>query len=404
MLEGLRSVINDHMVQLLEARVGKLHLVGVEIEATLGAGRDDITDGQNCLWNEEMLEMDISNGANVFKQGILTRMYGRNNAVSRVGTGYQTWRHLIDEATTFIEQLKRQRWDDDLEDIEDNVTIESRNTLLTREDPQLLQDHLNTSLEKAFSDLHEKISVLLATYKDSENIGQISIYMLRILRSIRSEIPKHKSLQVFGLELVPSLHKKLISTVTAPSTEVFSKYIIKKRVAGRALWEGTPELPVQPSPGTFKFLHGLTMAMGDAGADLWSPSAVGVLKRHLRSELGRRWMNALNEQEAQKPSQISVDPRKEEADAGDATNEPQNTNVRAVDHATQNEVLIQSLFDILVLQSSLELSSAITDDELQELAESVESKLDLEPSSKKRLQQGAKEYWRRTGLLFGLLA
>jgi hypothetical protein len=68
----------------------------------------------------------------------------------------------------------------------------------------------------------------------------------------------------------------------------------RKRVVGRALWEGTPELPVHPSPAAFKFLHSLISSMATAGSDLWSPVAVAVLKRHLRDDLAEQWSPVLD--------------------------------------------------------------------------------------------------------------
>ncbi len=142
-LEGLRKVTNDRMVQLLESRVSKLHLVATEIEATLGSWTKGITDKHENLWDDIMLETEISNGASLFKQGVLARTHGRNDAVSKAFRGYQTWRHLVDEIIVVLDQLKKQRWDDDLEEIEDDLSLESRNALLSTEDPQMLQDRLN---------------------------------------------------------------------------------------------------------------------------------------------------------------------------------------------------------------------------------------------------------------------
>ncbi|KAG0648296.1 hypothetical protein D0Z07_5396 [Hyphodiscus hymeniophilus] len=407
MLDGLRRVINDRMVDLLESRVSKLHLVGTEIEASLGAWRPGFTDVHQSLWDEEMLEMGISNGANLFKHSIVSRTYGRSDAVSRAVKGYQMWRHLIDEVNTVLDQLKKQRWDDDLEDIEDDLSLESRNTLLSTEDPNMLQDQLDLNLEKAYSALHQSISSHLAIYKDSEHIGQISMYILRILRDIRSELPKNPSLQKFGLSLVPSLHEVLASTTAAESIHYFSKRFTRKRVAGRGLWEGSPEMPVQPSPATFKFHHSLVQSMAQVGADLWSPAAVGVLKRHLRSEISRQWNEYLELSKEKAASQANEVKSNDTATDGGAespdTSEPsQNGTNEVADTEKQNDILIQSLFDIFVLQSSLEVTPA-TEDELQLLANTVELKVALEPPVKKRLHNAAREYWRRTGLLFGLL-
>ncbi|TVY58072.1 hypothetical protein LSUE1_G009451, partial [Lachnellula suecica] len=402
-LDGLRKVINDRLVELLEARVNKLHLVATEVEGTLGSWRDGVTDKQESLWDAAMLDMEISHGAGLFKQEVLARNHGRNDAVSRPFKGYQTWRQLVDEIIIVIEQLKKQRWDDDLEDIEDDLSLESRNTLLSTDDPNMLQDHLDTCLEKAYKDLHGQIASLVSNY-EGEQLGSISIYILRVIRDIRTELPKNKSLQSFGLALVPRLHEKIASTVSEDLLKSFSKSFGKKKVAGRSLWEGNPELPVQPSPATFKLLNGLTSAMAKAGSDLWSPSAVSILKSYLRTEIGNSWSTALKEQDEKAASKVNGAATNGEAESEEPEEERQTNGVEVVDPIQRKQVLTQFLFDVLLLQSSFELQNVETDDELQKLGGELEQQAELDSASRKRLQQAAKEYWKRTSLLFGLLA
>lgn len=427
LLDGLRKVINDRLVELLQSRVSKLHLVSTEIEATLGSWQPGITDKQESLWDPTMLEMEINNGATTFKKDIVARTYGRNLAVLRVYRGYQTWRHLIDEIIVVIEQLKKQKWDDDLEDIEDDLSLESRNTLLSTEDPQMLQDHLGSGLEKAYKELHEKIASLLSTYQDSEYSGPISVYLLRITRDIRLEMPKNTALRQFGLSLIPTLHEQLASTTSLASLEAFTKATKTGRVAGRALWEGEPELPVQPSPSTFKLLHSLATSMAKTGCDLWSPAAVIVLKRQVDSELADRWSAALKEQKESKEIKVNgttsngdatAEEHTEGADGvasehspdSNATNgvetveAPKATEV--VDPDVQRDLAIQFLFDVLLLQSAFETPepAASSENGLKKLETTLESQTDLDAASSERLQQSAKEYWKRISLLFGLLA
>ncbi|TEY54245.1 hypothetical protein BOTCAL_0240g00130 [Botryotinia calthae] len=406
LLNGLRDVINKRLVDLLETRVGKLHLVGTEIESTLATWQEGTTDIHASLWDEDMMATELSNGGNIFKQDILARTFGRNDAVSRVVNSFHTWRHFIEEIGTYIDELKKQRWDDDLEDMEDDESLESRQNLLSKEDPQMLQDHLDSSLENSFQELHTKITSLVDQHKDSKHIGKISIYILRILRDIRAELPSNPALQKFGLSLVSSLHQNLAGMVSENAILTLAKSLKKKKVAGRALWEGTPELPVQPSPATFKFLRGLSTAMADAGSDLWSPVAVKVLKAHLDTQVEDQWSKALKEEE---PSNgISDSPTdapetnadEKEGDAPASTPAP----VVEVDEEKLKDLLRQSLFDISVLQQALALQSDDKEDKLKNLADEVEGKLNLEARERKRVANGVVEYWKRCSLLFGLLA
>ncbi|PBP20271.1 hypothetical protein BUE80_DR008891 [Diplocarpon rosae] len=416
LLNSLRKVINDRMVALVASRVSKLHLVATEIEGTLSVWRPGITDRQDSLWDETLLEMEISNGAMLFKQGVLARTHGRSDAVSRVFRGYQAWRHLIDEVIVILEQLKKQRWDDDLEDIEDDLSVESRHNLLSTDDPKMLQEHLDTSLEEAYRLLHDKISALLGTYEESEQIAQMSMYLLRIIRDIRSELPNNTTLQGFGLPLVSPLHQRLVSEVSAAPLRAYSETFTRKRVAGRALWEGTPELPVQPSPGTFKLLHSLSLAMAKVGGDLWSPAAVRNLKQNLRAGIGQGWSEALvaglgagakvdRATDGEETTNVVETNHVEESTNGDEPKKPEEEARKETIEVTKtSDVSIQSLFDVLLLQSALELPDPGAEDGLVTLGSTMEEKLELDAAARKRLRVSAKDYWKRTSLLFGLLA
>ncbi|CAD6448444.1 97b5cd40-78b5-441f-8fbe-a7ad2864f7d1 [Sclerotinia trifoliorum] len=380
--DGLRGVVNKRLVELLETRVGKLHLVGTEIESTLATWDKGITDHHASLWDEDMMATELSNGGNIFKQDIIARTFGRNDTVSRVVNSFQTWRHLIEEIGTVIDELKKQRWDDDLEDIEDDESLDSRQNLLSKEDPQMLQGHLDSSLEKAFQELHTKITTFVEQYKDSEHSGKISMYILRILRDIRAELPSNPSLQKF--------------------------------VAGRALWEGTPELPVQPSPATFKFLRGLSTSMADAGADLWSPVAIKTLKVHLDSQVKEKWSKVLQEKTASNEitaSSIDTSDAQNSAETEESEKEVHSKVDGELDEEKQKDLLKQYLFDIFVLQQALasqskqsgDMEKGITGMKLKDLSEEIEVKIKLEMQERKRVGSAAKEYWKRTGLLFGFL-
>jgi hypothetical protein len=76
----------------------------------------------------------------------------------------------------------------------------------------------------------------------------------------------------------------------------------------------------------------------------------------------------------------------------------------------RQDILIQSLFDVYLLQQSLLLHAGADtptpsiDDGLSRLEEYLKAQVaDLTDASVPRLKRAAQEYWKRTGLLFGLL-
>jgi hypothetical protein len=131
--------------------------------------------------------------------------------------------------------------------------------------------------------------------------------------------------------------------------------------------------------------------MEKAGADLWSSTAVHVLKQQLDSELSRLWTTSL----------VGVSTQANGMTNGQV--EPDEHN-HSFDDQRKKHLLIQSLFDIFVLQAVLESSDPNPRSGLKFLEAQVESQIELEAASKTRLKQGGKEYWKRTSLLFGILA
>ncbi|KAI1323164.1 hypothetical protein F5Y16DRAFT_384600 [Xylariaceae sp. FL0255] len=414
MLDGLRKAINDHLLQLIGSKVAKLKLVGSEVAATLDAWQSGITDRQRSLWDDDILEMDLSSGASKITQEVISRVYGRNEAVSRAVTGFESWHQIIDNVGDLVDQLKRQRWDNDVDEIEDEEVIETRQTLLSKDDPQLLHEKLNTTLEKAFEDLDEQLTALWQKQIEGVDNGQISMYILRILRDIRSRLPKLDAVQSFGQDNVPSLHEKMAMHVSVSPIEEFAATALTlKEVAGRVLWEGEPALPSQPSPTTFKLLRNITVSMGDVGVDLWTPDAVETLKRVFGQQLADVWLEELETDAAEptpEPTAKTDEETKDESESTEDSDEPKTTEEEMAQKETppslserNKDVFIQWLFDINLLEHYLVLRNEDPNQPMKDLASETLRKTELDNASRDRLVKGAEEYFKRTNLLFGLL-
>ncbi|KAJ4391992.1 hypothetical protein N0V93_005612 [Gnomoniopsis smithogilvyi] len=454
MLDKLRQTINTHVMSVLDAKVHKLRLVGSEVASTLEVWRAGVTDTQENLWNLDGLDMDLHHSAGSFAQDVIGRLYGRNDAVARAVTGYKSWASVIDDVEEVVEQLKRQRWDNDVDEIEDEETIDQRQQALSRDDPAQLQSRLGEALAKAFKELEKQLSSLWEKEKDGENSGKIAMYLVRILRDIRAKLPKLPTVRSFGLEMVPSLQEKIASTVVIePVIDFADNSLTRKLVVGRSLWEGNPELPTSPSPGVFRLLRNLSLAMSDAGTDLWSPSAVSILKKLVGKELSSHWTKALEAHLAAEEPEVvankdpsveenksdNVEPKqadeekptaegaasgegedkaketrdtadeeegraKEQEDSANEVEEKELAEVKetAVAERPRNDLLIQWLFDISMLRCPI--SSPDASDELKELEEAIWKETKLEDASlRQRLNRSSHEYWKRSALLFGLL-
>jgi conserved oligomeric Golgi complex subunit 1 len=182
--------------------------------------------------------MDVSNGATEFKSMVINQSHGRNEAVLGVLHGYETWLKLILEVTTIIKELRGQRWDDAVDDVEDEISLESRATQLSGDDPDLLESELGKALTREFQELGNVISSAAA---ESEQ-GPKAIFLLRILREIRQQVPGLGNTDAFGLSIIPILHRRVAETTSFTPLKLFERFISKARWdrnnPARALWEG----------------------------------------------------------------------------------------------------------------------------------------------------------------------
>jgi len=415
MQDDLRDAINSRMLAVLENKVTKLRLVGSEVRATLEGWREGITDKQQGLWDESGYDEALATGAASFVQEVTSRLYGRNDAVSKAAHSYSSWYHVIDDVEGVVELLRKQRWDNDYDEIEDEETIEARQQALSKDDPRQLQEKLDATLDKSFQELQEQLGKLWKEKADSTTNGDIAMYLVRVLRDIRSQLPDRPSNKSFGLSMVPELHSKIVGSVSAQALDEFTAtFLSSRRVPGRGLWEGEPALPIQPSPGLFQFLQELSLSMTDAGVDLWTAVAVVTMKKHLCGKLCESWREELAT--LAKESSDQLEPKKDDAqdekteETGSeeelGQTEPQDKDQGTAPSGERiRDVSTQWLFDIAFLSCSVGTISGKPSEDLKKVEDEIyELSGVADESSRQRVTKAAHDYWHRTSLLFGLLA
>ncbi len=400
-LDGLRAAITSQLGHLIRHRVGRLDLIGSEISGVIGRWRPGVTDAHLSLWDPSMTSMDVSNGAAAFKQAILDRSHGRNEAVLGVLERYNTWLRSTEEVEVVIQGLKDAKWDVDLEaDEDDELGTDSRQSLLSEDDPRELQEEFDKALTKALRDLENQIRESVGSFTSEEQCQQ-AMFVLRVIREIRQRLPKHFGNDRFGLTIVPDTQQMVVDMVLKNPIHAFQRGMEKRsrsgRVLARALWEGMPELPVQPSPAIFKLLHGVVSALAEVGSDIWSPDATDVLKKQLRASLSTLLKSSLKLK--LKPLDDQVNGLAGEQEERDEANGVNRRNSAANGEGGVTDWNIQLLFDILFLRNATETNSGTGGDELSALAETIH----LKDESLDRLRKAAEGYWKRTSLLFALL-
>lgn len=448
MQDDLRDAINSRMLAVLDAKVTKLRLVGSEVRATLEAWQQGVTDQVPGLWDEDGYDAALSKGAAPFVLEVVSRLYGRSDAVSKAVHSYSSWVHVIDGVRDDVEQLRRQRWDNDYDEIEDEETIDARQQALSKDDPGKLQERLDTALDRAFRELEEQLGKLWQESSGGPANGPIAMYMIRILRDVRAQLPERPAVKDFGLALVPGLHSSVVTYVSGPALGEFAATLLPDReLTGRLLWEGEPPLPNQPSPGIFRFLQTLSLSMADAGVDLWGTAAVTALKKHMCERLRDVWLKVLSDlspgkaagvkdNDATGDNQAGVekvdDTRKkgEEQEANDTEDESEDQiaddtednsdeqRERKEDGSAETrepgtepgasqvrDIAVQWHFDISFLLCCIGNMSGSASEDLQSIESTMFelSGLDDGPC-RQRVAKASQDYWQRTSLLFGLLA
>ncbi|KAL2257969.1 hypothetical protein VTK26DRAFT_8902 [Humicola hyalothermophila] len=408
MLDKLREAINKHLLRVLEAKVAKLRLVGAEVSATLDAWREGTTDRHQSLWDVDSFDMDLSTGAAQFTQDVVARLHGRNDAVSKVVTSYGSWFHVVNDVGQVVDQLRRQRWDNDVDEIEDEETIEERQQLLAKDDPLALSEHLSRLLIEAFRRLEDQLSTLWNSRREGPDNGAIAMYFVRLLRDIRAKLPDLDAVKNFGLALVPSLHESVAAAVVvSPLDEFATVALARKTVVGRGLWDGEPALPGSPSPGAFRFLRNLTTAMGDAGGDLWSPAAVAALKRQLCSLLAEAWQEAFSALNRDVDGANDMATPKSDGDGNEAKESEaaeQGAAEKSAADSAKRDLLVQWLLDIYYLRLFIAPPQTSSQDAFTKLEEDISRETGLGDSpAKEKLAKTSQDYFKKTGLLFGLL-
>ena len=386
---------------LREAFLERLEYLGEQAAKVEGfvpdIGQADIDPGTSSLWDIGSREMDLTRGSAQFRGVILKRHHGRSNLTDESSIAMDLWLSRLRTFGEAIVSMRATRWDEDLDlDLDDLVDDEPLQVILSKQDPQRLERKLQqatkTSLQAVYTTLEQPSNgttnpaLLIRILREVDDRRRILAELIEDVHSIRSS-------EAF----VTSLHQQLATSIIAEPLKSYVTSLQKPSHVAITLWDGTPPLPVQPSPSTFRFLKSLHHHMSGIGKDLWSPKAVQTLKTQLADSLDDKTMLAQIDQS------LGV-----QLTNGHANADPSEGKVEseASDDDAQKVLryrLIQQLFDVRYLQRVLS-SERSGSSQLEAVANKLKVRLDLDSGACERLEKSAEEYWRRTYLLFGLLA
>ena len=414
-LEGIRSVFNDRLRGILSEQAKTLDVFGQGVASGVSHWGDRAHTASQSLWAEDLISLDYSNGSAAFKQAVTDRLLGRDDDVSAVLEKYHGWLSVIEESRESIDGLRQIRWADVLDEGEDEDLDIEVPAMLNDDDPRLLREALQVAIEQAFETLQNSLSTTFDTLEKPGQSGEAA-FMLKTIRLARRDLPVQFISSDYALSqsIVPELQKILATDIVARTGPWKSPATSKSKsgkVPGRTLWEGDPEIPVQPTPSTFKYLRRLVRSMDQYGAGLWDASTTQTLKSAMLDEISKAIKSSLEnlnspvDHEDSKKSASQDDEETESARNGEDSDPamPETESIESDSAADVKDRKIQLYFDSVYLNDAFAVQHSERS-QLTEVLGTLRSSLDLPAKATKNLENAAREYWKRTQLLFGLLA
>ncbi|RMY36996.1 hypothetical protein D0866_03546 [Hortaea werneckii] len=345
------------------------------------------------LWQLSSKDLNLSNGAQVFRTSILDRRHGRDEGLQTCVQRLNKWTNEMDTFWRLLQQMRPTRWQDELDvDFDDLENGDEIRQALTKTDAEQTQSAFQSAVSEVLKHQYEFI-------KDRSSSPMPPQTLLRLLREMDSRrvmIEHSYGAKVeidFYHSTIRSLHQALVEQIIEPPLKQLRISTKKQAKAAVSLWDGSPPLPVQPPPSVFRFMTALEEAMSGAGSDLWSYGAVDVLKGVLTERLGTIFGDPPGKDASVSKSEVNG----HNEDASEGVN-------HGAEDTKGRKLLLQSLFNVLYLRRVLGTRQTGEDDSLNAYAKRARQLAELDDATYERLQKNAGEYWKRTYLLFGLLA
>ncbi|KAH0265156.1 hypothetical protein KCU91_g11606, partial [Aureobasidium melanogenum] len=363
------------------------------------------------LWDPSNLDIEPGKGSIIFRNLVNNASHGKNASLQSLVQSFNIWSSDLATWSTTIKAMRDDRWHDDLDlDIEDDFEIDSPQDLLAREDPDELQKLLASEKAKTLKDAYENIQ----SYVERKGRTVRTLRLVRELAHQASHGETQSSSSKPPSSLVQKLHEMLAEQVLEKShgqNRATAKLFV--RPPHTALWEGSPPLPVQPSPACFRYLHETCRTMKTVGSDLWTPPAVSILKSRLQKtildSLNDNLLNTSNTNGSTTTTDSTngdneVNPA--DKSEGEVVKEGNETDTTTPSNSSgeQGPKLIQAIFDLLYLDKVLSVSKpSIKTPGFDDVIKDLRHKTELEDASLERLRKSSGDYYKRTYLLFGLL-
>jgi hypothetical protein len=427
-LKGFRDSFEERLLEIVKQHCDSLINVSADITEILDDW-DTYKAQQTCqtLWDSSMTSMGIQHGAGEFTTRLRSTVHGRTSSVRMVQEHYGSWLARIGEIENTIEIMRNTRWEDHLDDLsedsgsdsemeEEEATLSRVKISLKETDPATVRRSLATHLSgafQAFKDTIEKLAGALGD--DTTEASSKSVFLIRVLREVKHHLPQAYELGTLKIGVVSNLHryiaKPVVNTIVERHEHAIVKSLQRSIPAGRALWDGTPELPVLPSPWVFRLLKDLEQELAVVGTDIWSSAARDEMKILLNERLEQSLLAAEDKLAANTHTETNAkingtspdaDASKDENEDGEEKNSTSGrTKESSPSETTTHDSMIQQLFDVVFIHASAMVANNEAGHRLPEgYMKSLQEKVNLDHEQIERLKASARAYRKRTSLLF----
>lgn len=461
-LDVLRHSFNDRLCSIITLRAEALKHFSESVFSMVQVANTLSTDEGISIWQIANAPPSLDRGAAKFKEAVSDGYHGYSNEVKHCLSKSEQWKEGIKEAQSLIKDMKERRWEDDLLDVasdtDDDVDLDSKQALLSEDDPRRLSEILATALDAALAQFADDFQENAASVSD-EDVSK-AIFLLRILRNFTQSVTGlpvvADSSSSKGMARIisqdSSLTRPIMTKISSSVAEkaigsfqdALSKFVNKRSSKFEILWEGQPPMPVQPSPSAFSLPVALEKVMATVGQDLWAPVLVRVLKQQLEEALHNVFetaikdlklqaedgeqngtahtLNGVSEKSSEVEGKDGMEEENEETgqskmngEAEDSSSSVVESNAAEDTNSTNSALnkgavikgkLTQLLFDMLYLNRVLQIPRGIAQENSHprdSLISLLVKELELATGQVEKMEKSASEHWRRTYLLVGLL-
>lgn len=447
-LEDIRDAFDHGLKDLIHQHCAGLRTVASTIDLCLNGWERGVSDACPTMWGDAITTIDAASSVGALKEALYIRAYGKSPSMQSVSSTYTTWIGSINGVEKVISSMRQKKWVDDLDETDDEDVLENRQVLLSEDDPRFLQETLNEALKQNLQLLEDAIQAHAEDLnsKPSADVeaGRKSCFLLRVSRDIMTKLPasypnsqdRPKYIAVLQAQIARSIMQQPLSRCL----KRIAKSSHQKQLQILILWEGDPQLPVLPSPYAFRLLHDIVRSMTALGADIWTPGATSILKRQLRDALapvmgelpkaipevngddkGLKSDGTDNEgnanglegngnsaSPADEQNEIGEGEQQEDMQEAQQITKPNGelpTELEEPSEEVARNMRIQRLFDVLYLQNAASIKDSDGgEDPLDRTRDVISKSIDLADRDFNRIRRNAEAYWKRTELLFALMA